>query len=403
MEYIIIGNGIAGTEAAKNIRRSDSSSEIIIFSQENYPLYSKPRIPELLAREVTVEDIFVYKFEWYHKNKIQLYLNCKVKDVDRENQTVILADKSRFSYSKLLFDTGSSSALPPIDGITTTKGVLTLRTVEDTLRITDLALHSKTATLIGGGLLGLETGNALRKLGLSITIVEIFDRLLPRQLDTEGAAILQKQLEDMGLKFILGAQSKSVNERDGTRLLELHDGRIIESDFILVLAGIRPNITLAQKIGISVNRGILVNDRMETNIPHIYAAGDVAEHKGRIYGIWPAAQRQGVVAGINMTGGNELYTGTVPSTTLKVVGIHLTSIGDIQTEDETVEQVKIKDIEKNIYKKLFIKDGRIIGAILLGDIKNAFDIRKLMERNVDISNDKEKILDPGFDMKGLLK
>lgn len=403
MEYIIIGDGIAGIEAAKHIRKADASSEIIIFTEESYPLYSKPRMPELLAKEVTAEDIFVYKFEWYHKNKIQLYLHCKVKGVDVKNQKVILIDGSQFPYGKLLFSMGSSCALPPIDGIHTTKDIFTLRSIEDAMHIIKCASHSKAVTLIGGGLLGLETGNALRKLGLSVTIVELSDRLLPRQLDAEGAAILQKQMEDMGLKFLLGAKSKLVKEQDDKRVVVLHDGRAIESDFILVSAGIKPNIALAQEIGMSVNRGIPVNDHMETSISHIYAAGDVAEHKGKIYGLWPAAQRQGVVAGINMAGGSETYAGTVPSTTLKVVDIRLTSIGDIQAEDKAVEQIKTKDAAKNTYKKLFIKDGKIIGAIFLGDTKNAYDIEKLMEKNVDVSSDKEKLLDPNFNVKSLLK
>lgn len=401
MEHIIIGNGVAGTEAAKNIRKRDPLAEIKIFTQDHYPFYSRPRIPELLAKEVTAEGIFVYNLEWYHKNKIQMYLNCTVKSIDPKNQKITLTDGSNFSYNKLLLATGSSGALPPIEGINTTEGIFTLRSVEDVMTITRRAADAKTVTLIGGGLLGLEAGNGLRKLGPSVTIVEIFDRLLPRQLDGEGAAILQKQLEGMGIKFILGAKSKSIKEKGHTRILELADGRVIESDFILVSAGIIPNTTLARTAGISVNKGVLVNDGMETNIASIYAAGDVAEHKGRVYGIWPASQRQGVVAGINMAGGNETYMGTVPSTTLKVAGIRLTSMGDVLAEDKAIEHIKVKDTDKYIYKKLFIKDGRLVGAILLGDNKNASELAQLMEKKVDVSRFKEKILEPDFDMKSI--
>lgn len=402
MNYIIIGNGVAGTEAAKSIRKRDPQAEIMIFTQDRYPFYSRPRLPELLANEVTVEEIFVYKREWYNTNKIQLNLNGTVKSIDPKNQRITLTDTSNFTYEKLLLDTGSSGALPPIDGINTAEGVFTLRTVEDVLTIIKRAACAKTVTLIGGGLLGLEAGNGLRKLGLSVTVVEIFDRLLPRQLDSEGSVILQKQMEDMGLKFYLGVQSKSIKDAGIMKILELKDGNIIESNFILVSAGIKPNITLAQEAGIPVNKGILVNDHMETNILNIYAAGDVAEHKGRIYGIWPAAQRQGVIAGINMAGGNETYMGTVPSASLKVAGIRLTSLGDILVEDNTVEQVKVKNPDKNIYKKLFIKDGKIVGAIFLGDMKNAYEVGQLMEKNVDVSAFKNKILATDFDIKSLL-
>ncbi|MBV6519382.1 MAG: NAD(P)/FAD-dependent oxidoreductase [Candidatus Brocadia sp.] len=402
-EYIIVGNGVAGTEAAKNIRKRDPCAEIMIFTREYYPFYSRPRIPELLAGEVALEAFFVYNLAWYYKNKIHLYLNSVVKEIDSRNKTITLADGSIFTYNKLLLATGSSGVLPPIEGITTAEGVFTLRSVEDTLTISHRATGAKKVTLIGGGLLGIEAGNGLRKLGVSVTIIEMFDRLLPRQLNGEGAAMLQKQMEGMGLTFILGAKSKRIYEKGQTKILELADGRIIESDFILVSAGIAPNITLAKTAGISVNKGILVDNRMETNVPGVYAAGDAAEHKGRVYGIWPAAQRQGVVAGINMSGGDEIYTGTVPSTTLKVAGIRLTSLGDILKEGKDVEQIKRKNPETFLYKELFLKEGIIVGAILLGDNKSAHDLAQLMEKKIDISSYKEEILEPDFDFKGLLK
>jgi len=199
-------------------------------------------------------------------------------------------------------------------------------------------------------------------------------------------------MEEMGLKFILGAQSKLVKESGHTKIVELKDGNIVESNFILVSAGIKPNITLAQEAGIAANKGIIVNDRMETNITNIYAAGDGVEYNGRTYGIWPAAQRQGVIAGINISGRKEVYKGTVPSTTLKVAGIHLTSMGDIAA-----------DPSKNIYKKLFLKDGKIVGAILLGETKNAAEITQLMENKTDVSKYKEKILDTMSDFRNLSK
>ncbi len=402
MRHIIVGNGVAGTEAAKNIRKRDSLAEIIIFTQDHYPFYSRPRLPEVLSKEAAAENIFVHNLEWYHTNKIQLFLNCSVKDVDPYNQRVSLADGSHFAYDKLLFAMGSSGALPPIEGISTAEGIFTMRSVGDVMAITRRAARAKTVTLIGGGLLGLEAGNGLRKLGLSVTIVEIFDRLLPRQLDAEGAAMLQKQMEDMGLRFVLGAKSKSIQDEGNTKRLALYDGRAIEGDFILVSAGVIPNVALARTAGVVVEKGVLVNDGMETNVPNIYAAGDVAEHKGRLYGIWPAAQRQGVVAGINMAGGHETYTGTVPSTTLKVAGIHLTSLGDVLTEDTTVDQIKVKDAGRNVYKKLFLREGKIVGAIFLGDTKHAYEMGQIMERKADVSRYKEKLLDTTFDVKALL-
>lgn len=403
MEYVIIGNGVAGTEAAKHIRKRDSTAGIAILTEEHFPFYSRIMLPMLLAKEIPVERTYVYKIEWYWKSQIRLYLNCFVKDINHKDQTITLNDESLIPYHKLLLATGCCSRLPPIEGIDHAEGVFTLRTIHDVMAILNYAASSKTVTLIGGGLLGLETGDSLRKLGLSVTIVEIFDWLLPRQLDPEGAAMLQKQMEGRGLKFILGAKSKSVKSKNNTKVLELADGKTVEGDFVVVSAGIKPNIELAQAAGISVNKGILINDHMETNIPNIYAAGDVAEYKDKIYGIWPAAQRQGVVAGINMAGGDDTYTGTVPATTLKVAGIHLTSMGNISGEDKTVEQVKEKDPDRSVYKKLFIKEGKVIGAIFLGEGKNAYDMGKLIEKKIDVSSYKEKLLKPDFDVKSLLK
>lgn len=394
---------MAGTSAAKSIRARNPLAEIKIFTQDHYPFYSRPRLPELLAKEINIEDIYVHNYEWYYKNKIHLYLNCTVEHIDLKSQKIILTDTSHFTYNKLLFATGSSSALPPIEGIHNTGGIFTLRSVEDVTTIRRHAAAAKKVTIIGGGLLGLEAGNGLRKLGLSVTVVEIFDRLLPRQLDAEGASILQKQLEGMGFKFLLGVKTESVKDEGNLKLLKLNNGRVIESDFILVSAGIKPNTALAQSTGITVNKGIGVNNHMETNLPDVYAAGDVAEHNGKIYGIWPASQSQGYVAGVNMAGGDESYRGTIPSNTLKVAGIHLTSIGDILPEDKSIEQIKLENPNKYIYKKLIIKEERLVGAIFLGDTKNVYEICQLLEKKVDVRSVKDKLLEENFDVKSLLK
>lgn len=398
-KYIIIGNGVAGTQAAKTIRKHDAFADIQIFTDERYLFYSRPRLPELLAKAITIEETFVFDHSWYQRNNIQIHLNHAVTHVEAERRLVTLMNNACFSYDKLLFATGSKSALPPISGLDTDKGVLTLRTIEDVKHIAKHAESSKSAIIIGGGLLGIEAGNALRKLGLSVTVVEYFDRLLPRQLDSQGSETLQRYLEALGLTFILGAHSSAIKEKGNKKVLEFKNGAALEGDFILVSAGIMPSCLLAQNAGISFNRGMLVNDYMETNIPNIYAAGDVAEHRNIIYGIWPAAHAQGVIAGTNMAGGRIPYTGTVPSTRLKVAGVHLISIGTITAEDDTVEQLWLKNAVNKVYKKLFIREGIPVGAIFLGDIKNAYEIGHIIENKTDIRRYKEKILDNDFNIK----
>ncbi|MCF6147356.1 MAG: NAD(P)/FAD-dependent oxidoreductase [Candidatus Kuenenia sp.] len=398
-KHIIIGNGVAGVQAAKNIRKFDSLADIKIFTDEHYLFYSKPRLPELLAKEITIEETFVFNQSWYQENNIQIYCNHEINYVEPGKQTVTLTNKTCFPYDKLLFATGSTSKLPPISGINTGKGVFTLRTIEDVKRITKYAESSKSAIIIGGGLLGIEAGNGLKKSGLSVTVVEYFDRLLPKQLDSEGSGILQRQMEDIGLSFVLGARSSAIKEKENKKVLELMDRDALECDFILVSAGIVPSCTLAKNAGISINKGIIVNDYMETNITNIYAAGDVAEHRNTTYGIWPAAHTQGVIAGTNMAGGHIPYMGTVPSTRLKVAGIHLISVGNISPEDDTVEQIKVKYLDKKVYKKLFIKEGIPVGAIFLGETKNAYELGQIIENKIDISLHKKEILNNDFNIK----
>jgi len=398
-KHVIIGNGVAGVQAAKTIRRFDSSPEIKIFTNEGYLFYSKPRLPELLAKEIDIGETFVFDQAWYQKNNIQTYLNHTVNYIDPKKQIITLTNKSCFPYDTLLLATGSKGALPPVPGIDKGRGIFTLRTIEDVNLIARQAEYSKSAIVIGGGLLGLEAGNGLRKLGLSVTIVEYFDRLLPKQLDSEGSGILQGQMEALGLSFILGARLSEVKGKENKKVLELKNKAALEGDFILVSAGIVPSCALAQDAGISINKGILVNDYMETNMKNIYAAGDVAEHRNITYGIWPAAHTQGVIAGTNMAGGHIPYKGTIPSTRLKVAGIHLISIGNISTEDHTVEHLKVENSANKVYKKLFIREGILIGAIFLGETKNAYELGHFIENKTDITQFKEKILDSDFNIE----
>jgi nitrite reductase (NADH) large subunit len=389
MKYVIIGNGVAGSTAAANIRKLDSSGEVTILTDEATPFYSRIRLIEYLAGEAAEKDIVIYKNEWYQKNNIRLLLNTPVSDIDKDKKEIITSKGERFGFDRLLLSTGSFSFVPPITG-SDKKGVFTLRTIRDADEIIKYAAGLKKVLLIGGGVLGLEAGNALRKRGLEITVVEFFPRLLPRQMDTEGAEILKAQLESTGFTFYLGARSKEIPGDDRARGLALEDGVEINADLIIISAGVRPSAGLGRKLGLTVNKGLLVNDRMETGINGIYAAGDLIEHKGIFYGIWPAAQRQGEVAGINMAGGNEVYEGTTMSNVLKVAGIDLAAAGDIDA-DGKYESIIHKDREKYIYKKLVIQDGRIAGFILYGDIAGYRKILQTIDGKRDISGIKNAL------------
>jgi nitrite reductase (NADH) large subunit len=289
--------------------------------------------------------------------------------------------------------------VPPIEGADS-EGVFTLRTVEDADAIKEWASSSKRLVLIGGGLLGLEAGNGLRRAGLDVSVVEFFPRLLPRQMDVDGAAILQRQMEEMGFAFHLGAKTKSIS-RDGKELsVNLENGESIAADMVLISAGVRPELGLAKMIGLDIDKAVKVDDRMQTNVQDIFAAGDVAEHRGAYYGIWPPAMQQGQTAGANMAGEDRAYTGTVPANTLKVVGIDLTSAGNIDADSER-EAAVIADSDKYIYRKIVFNNGLIEGAILLGDIRGSAEILMAMQSQKDVSSLKDDMKREDFDFSRL--
>jgi nitrite reductase (NADH) large subunit len=385
MQYIIIGNGVAGTTAAANLRKFDDEGKIIIITDEPYPFYSRIRLPEFLSNDVDEKDLIIRKDTWYEENRIDLILNTSVTDIDVAEKKLITSGNPALKYDRLLIATGGVSFVPPIPGAQK-KGVFTLRTLDDGIAIKEFAKRScNRVLLIGGGVLGLEAGNALRKTGNFISVVEFFPRLLPRQMDPTGAEILKAQMERLGFRFYLGANVKEISGGDTVENVILDNGTSIDCDMIIISAGTRPNSLLAQKLSLPVEKGLIVNDKMETGIPDIYAAGDLVQHNNVFYGIWAAAEKQGEVAGINMAGGNTEYHGTTISNTLKVAGIEICAAGDIDAEEQK-ESIVLKDNDACIYKKIVIQNNSIIGTILLGDIKDRQKIIKAIESRKDISS-----------------
>jgi nitrite reductase (NADH) large subunit len=297
-------------------------------------------------------------------------------------------DGKTFPYDELLIASGSHSFLPPMKGLEK-KGVFSVRDVEDVRRILDYSGSVNEVVLIGGGLLGLECGNAIRKLGKKVTVVEFFPRLLPRQLDGEGAQRLQNLMEAMGFAFKLGAKTREMRGSDRVSGVLLEDGQELPAQMVLISAGVRPNMEMAEYLGLEKDKGIKVDERMQTSLANVFAAGDVAEFKGMVYGIWPAATDQGKVAGANMAGGTEVYQGTPMSNKLKVVGIDLASAGDIDAENIMESKIVRND---TFYRKIVFDKDRIAGAIMLGDTKDFNKIVKMMADRMDISSIKDNLL-----------
>lgn len=390
MRHVIIGGGVAGTTAAGEIRKIDKEAEIRILTEEAYPFYTRILLPEFLAGGMPEEKLILRGPAWYEEQRISISMDTRISAVEPDSKEVITASGERVIYDRLLLATGGVCFVPPIKGADK-KGVFTLRTLHDAIAIRDFAMSRKPrVVIIGGGVLGLEAAHSLKKIAAKVTVVEFFPRLLPRQMDEQGAGILCRQLETGGLEFRLGAVTSEITGTENVTGVLLESGENLDAEMVLISAGVRPNRLLADQLGLTVDKGLPVNDRMETGLPDIYAAGDLIEHNKVFYGLWSAAARQGEVAGINMAGGEAAYTGTTVSNLLKVVGIDLFAVGDIDAEHNFESIISTSD-EAPMYKKLVLRDNRIIGAILYGDVKDRTRIVKAIEAETDIGNIRDEL------------
>ena len=399
MRVIIVGNGVAGTTAARLIAERDQGVEVVLCSDEPYLYYPRPRLIDLVGCQVSPEQMPQFPPEWYAQRGITLRLNCRVEAVYPEARRVLFQNGEEMTYDRLMLATGARAWVPPISGADL-PGVYTLRTLADGLALCQAAHQAKHAVVLGGGLLGLDASSALLAHGLEITVVEVMPRLLPRQLDAEGAAVLQARLEARGLRFVIGEGCVAIEGDGRVRQIVLQSGRVLPAEMVVISAGVRANTALAQAAGLACGRGVVVDDRMQTSAPDIYAAGDVAEFRGVMWGIIPAALAQARVAAAQIVGESEVrYEEIVPSTTLKVSGIDLTSIGEVNPERPGFEEVRFS--QDGVYKKAVLREGRIVGAIILGDRAEVRAINQLIAKGVDVSPYAEDLFRPGFDLMAL--
>lgn len=370
MKYLVIGSGVAGISAVKEINRvKNEDIDITIISKEKDPFYYRPRLIECLSGDISVEDIIINDRDWFEKNNIELLLGEKVIDVNFEDKYVITDNKKEFFYDKLLLAQGASSFIPPINGVDL-DGVYALRNGEDAREIYEHIESCKKAVVIGGGLLGLESAYNMIKAGLDVTVIEKADHLLQRQLDSAAGDKLKLILEDKhGFNFFLDSGVEKISGNEYVEEVELSDGTKIPADLVLFSTGINPNTEIVEDSSLDINRGVIVDNKMSTNIPDVYAAGDVAEYNGNIYGIWAPSMEEGRVAGKVMIGKDAEFTGFVPSHTLKVADVNVVSIG-VLSEGENIYSETIVDDEKT-YCRIF-KDGNedIVGAIIVGKYEN---------------------------------
>jgi nitrite reductase (NADH) large subunit len=377
-KYLIIGSGAAGVSAAKKIRQCDNDGEIAIFTDDKRPLFSKPRLPEFLAGDCSENDLETYKPVWYEKQRIQIRTETVVKGIIPGDKVVVTADNARHAYDKLLIATGSHPTRLPISGFDSDH-VYTVRTIDDVITLRSVAKAKKCCIVLGGGLLGIEIAHALSKLGASVTVAEYYNRLIPRQLDEEGSQLLKEVLENSGLQFMLGTQATAIENHNGEKQLVVQGRDPVSCGFIVMSVGISPAVQLARDAGLSTHKGIIADDFLRTSHEGIFTAGDCAEHNGIIYGLWSAAMEQGEIAGENMVGASRKYLGTTVATQLKVAGIEVASVGAIEYNDKTVSAIKKIDAKSGCYKKIFLRDKRVLGAILIGCNKEALKIKQLIK------------------------
>ena len=401
MDIAIIGCGIAGVTAATALKQNSTEAHMTMYTDERHPYYPRPELYNVLSGEAQPNDIYAFSREWFEGQGIMIQTGREVVEVDTVNKKLVFKDRGEADYDKLLLATGAHPFVPPVKGIDKA-GVFTLRSIEDAMAIREYAKKTSKAIVIGGGLLGLEFGASLHRSGQQVDVVEIFPRLLPNQLDTDGADVFKSQIERLGINFILGVKTQEILGNQTVTGIALDNGKGLQGELVLFSAGIRPNIELAAKAGIKVNKGVVVDQHLQTSAPDVFAAGDVVEFEGKVYGIIPAAEEQAKIAALNMLGKTQEYHGTIPSNTLKVVGIDLASIGITNPESSQYEEIKKIDKEKGVYKKIVLDQGKIIGAIVLGDRRAATAIMRLMELGKDVTSFKDFILEDAFDFRKAL-
>jgi NADPH-dependent 2,4-dienoyl-CoA reductase/sulfur reductase-like enzyme/ferredoxin len=384
---VVAGAGIAGLTAADHVRRNHPDTEIHVIGREKHFLYNRMGISRLIYGRSAMQGLYLMPESWYAERSIEMWLNTRLAAIDTAARGVRLATGESLHYDRLILATGAQCHVPPIEGFGA-RGSFVLRDADGAMAIRDYIQHrqGQHAVVAGAGLLGLEAAYALHKAGLHVVVVAQSGWILSRQLDERAASLLRRLFESLGIEVLTRAQVAQVRaDWDGeVGQVKLQDGRVLPADVFLVCAGVRPDVEAAAAAGIAVNRGIVVNERMETNVPGVYAAGDCAAYNGAAPGLWPVAVEQGEIAAVNALGARRPFRGTVPSTILKVQGADLVSIGRIAATGPGEREVIQENREDFKYRKLVLVNGRLAGAILMGYPLEAPLVTRLVKENADL-------------------
>lgn len=388
--YLIVGAGIAGVTAAKEIRKHDKEGSILLLGNEKVRPYFRIQLTALLGDDAP-EIPYLDKEGWEEKLALDVKAGAEVVSVDFDAMTVTLAGGEKIQGEKILLANGSHSSVPPFKN-NELKGIFTLRNWDDLMTIQSYIKgfeDTKHIAVIGGGLLGLEAANSLKKSGHVVAIINRSEYLLSKQLDRELGMMLNEEMKDLGFMVFTEKSTKAFIGEDEVRGIEFDDGTAADFDMVLISAGVRPNTELFKDTGLEVNKGVIVDSHLMTNKANVWAAGDVAEVEGRVMGIWPASRAMGKVAGANMAGGDGTYENPKAHTKLDLDTIQIFSAGKIGEGD-----VYFYD-DGDIHHRLYATDGRVTGAVLYGDTSAMGTFRKLVEAHAPI----EEALDGAYPFK----
>ena len=392
-KLVLIGNGMAGMRTLEELLKLDEAEkyEISVFGAEPHPNYNRILLSPVLAGEKTIDDIILNSREWYAENGITLYTGDKVIEINRVNRKIKTESGMEVGYDRLLIATGSNPFIIPVPGADL-EGVIGFRDIADVETMLSASKSFKKAVVIGGGLLGLEAANGLMKQGMEVKVVHLMDRLMERQLDDPAAEMLKRSLEEDGMEFLMEAQTAEILGDERVSGIKFADGSEVEADLVVMAVGIRPNMDLAQRAGLYCERGIVVNDTMQTYDPRIYSVGECVQHRGICYGLVAPLFEQAKVCANHLAHlGYGRYEGSVTSTKLKVTGIDLFSAGEFN-EEEGDETLVLQDQAQGVYKKLVIRDNCIKGAVMVGDTMDGTWYFQLLREGSDISSLRNTIL-----------
>jgi nitrite reductase (NADH) large subunit len=390
---VVVGNGMAGMRAVEELlAHAPGRFAITVIGAEPQTNYNRIQLSAVLAGDKTLDDIVINAPEWYATNDICLISGNRVAAIDRQARHVALADGTPVAYDKLLLATGSKPVAPPIPGLGL-PNVRAFRDIADVEAMIEAANTERRAVVIGGGLLGLEAAWGLKRRGMAVSVVHLMPTLMERQLDAAAGALLHRDLDARGIAFFTNSQTEEIVGAERAEAVVLADGRRIAADLVVLAVGIRPNVDLARDAKLEINRGILVGDDMATSDPDIYAVGECIEHNGQVFGLVAPIWDQAKVCGARLAGDTTaVYVPPPVFTSLKITGVDVFSAGVLAAADDADEELTLHDAKRGLYKKVILRNDKVVGSVLYGDVADGPWYVQLMRKQTNVSAFRDQIV-----------